>query len=235
MNPTVRLYITLCLAMALPAASLSHAQQRPQLNTHRSVEVLVQPSGQLRPALGGSDTTVDGALHYWADPTGNRILRADASGMHEEEVVGGLNIPYGLGFDTSTQSFIWTSSGDAVVQKLALATGALTVLNSSFDDPPAIEIEHEGGKQAITVVGSDVVRVTVDDVSDEATTEVLLSLNANEVIHGLALDAEAGQIFVGNGVGMMAYKVNLSDRTISPLTFTDHVPPTPDLDEGDVQ
>jgi hypothetical protein len=232
MNPTIRLLIMLCLT--LPSAMPGQARQPPQLNAHRSVDVFADDSGRLRPALSTRGIIADGALQYWADPTGNRILRADPGGLSPQEVASGLNTPYGLGFDAVTQSFIWTSSGDAVVQKLALASGAVSALNSSFDDPPAIEIEHEGGKQAITVVGSDVVRVTVDDISDETTTEVLLSLGGDEVIHGLALDTEAGQVFVGNAVGMMAYKIDLADQAISRLTFTDHVPPTPDLDEGEL-
>jgi hypothetical protein len=222
------------LLFGLSLLALDALPAYAQDNLHRSVDVIADGAGRLLPAPGPRGIIVDTAQHYWADPAGNRIVRSDPGAMLDEVIASGLNTPYGLGFDTATQSFVWTSSGDELVQKLALADHAVRSLNTSFDDPPAIEIAQEGGKQAITVVDSDVVRVSVDEVSDETRTEVLLSLGSAEVIHGLALDAEAGHLFVGNAVGMMAYRIDLADNTVSRLTFTDHVEPIPDADAGDL-
>jgi DNA-binding beta-propeller fold protein YncE len=219
-------------SFALIASSVLPAYA--QDTAHRTVDVIADDSGRLLPAPRPRGIVVDPAQHYWADPAGNRIVRSDPGGMLDEVIAAGLNVPYGLGFDSATQSFVWTSSGDEVVQKLVLADHRVSNLTTSFDDPPAIEIAQEGGKQAITVVDSDVVRVSVDEISDETRTEVLLSLGSAEIVHGLALDAEAGHLYVGNAVGMMAYKIDLADNTISRLTFTDHVAPIPDADAGEL-
>jgi hypothetical protein len=222
------LSVTLGALIALPAMA--------QQSLHRSVEVVADAaSGRLIPVDGGGAIAVDSARRYWADPEQNKILRGDAQGLVIDEVASGLNVPYGLGFDNATQSLVWTSSGDEAMQTLALSGGEVRTLNTNFDDPPAIEIAHEGGKQAITVVEGDVVRVTVDEITGVTTTEVLMSLSPSETVHGLAMDADAGALYVGNAVGMATYKISLREQTVARLTFTDHVEPTPDSDEGELQ
>jgi len=229
MNPTRGMFTGLCLSIAVLTAPPLQAQDSAQ----RSVDVVIDASGRLVPARPRG--APDALWKYWADPVGNRIVRSDGRSLMVEELIAELKAPYGLGFDASTQSLIWTSSGDGVVQTYSLGGRALSTLTTSFDDPPAIELPHEGGRQAITVVGSDIVRVTVDELSDAVDTEVLMSLDATDIVHGLAIDTQSGQLYVGNAVGMMAYKLDLADRTVSRLTYTDHVPPVPDLDEGDLQ
>jgi DNA-binding beta-propeller fold protein YncE len=222
------LSVTLGALIALPGI----AQQA----AHRTVEVIADSSsGRLIPADGGGTIAVDSAQRYWADPEQNKILRGDAQGLVIDEVASGLNVPYGLGFDNATQSLVWTSSGDEAMQTLALSGAEVRTLNTNFDDPPVIEIAHEGGKQAITVVEGDVVRVTVDEITGVTTTEVLMSLSPSETVHGLAMDADAGALYVGNAVGMATYKISLREQTVARLTFTDHVEPTPDSDEGELQ
>lgn len=203
--------------------------------SHRSVDVSVDTAGRLRPAGAESDDIVVGALRYWADPSANTILRSDARGQQVEEIAGGLNAPYGLGFDVEAQRFLWTSSGDETVQTLAAGARDVKTLQTSFDDPPALEIPHEGGKQAIAVVGDQVVRVTEDATTGDIATETLMRIDVVDGVHGLALDADARLLYVGNAVGMMAYRLDLADNTATRLTFTDHVPPVADPDEGEPQ
>jgi len=219
-------------ALVMLALSAAHAARGL---SHRSVDVSPDSTGRLRPAGVLSDTLIATAQRYWADPSANAILRSDSSGQQIEAIAGGLNLPYGLGFDVEAQSFLWTSSGDETVQKLVAGAHDVTTLQTSFGDPPALEIPHEGGKQAITVVGEEVVRVTEDAMTGDIATEVLMHVDAVDGVHGLALDADARLLYVGNAVGMMAYRLDLANNTATRLTFTDHVPPVADPDEGEPQ
>lgn len=203
--------------------------------SHRSVDISTDTAGRLWPSGAASDGIVAGAQRYWADPSANTILRSDALGQQVEEIAGGLNAPYGLGFDAETQRFVWTSSGDETVQMLAAGAREVKTLQTSFDDPPVLEIPHEGGKQAITVVDDQLVRVTEDAITGAIATETLMRIDAADGVHGLALDADGRLLYVGNAVGMMAYRLNLADNTATRLIFTDHVPPVADPEEGEPQ
>jgi hypothetical protein len=180
--------------------------------------------------LNGQPVSSD---RYWADPTTSNILRADACGAEPGVVAEGLNIPYGLAYDDSTQSLIWTSSGDGVVQKLVLGSTFVENLLTSFDTPPAIETERN--KQAITVLGNDVVQITRNPETGEETSKVLMSVNAAEPVHGMAMDAKTRQLYLGNAVGMMSYKLSLADNAVTRLTFTDHNDANPVLVAGDIK
>jgi hypothetical protein len=229
MNWICRLITTCCFFLAVFDAPVARAQY----SLHRTVDLRADLiASRLTPIGDAGGRPFPIALHYWADPTANRILRSDALGLNIEEIAVDPNAPYGLGFDADTQNFLWTSSGDETVRKLRSGAHEPVTLISSFEDPPAIELEREGGKQAITVVGNQVVRVTEDGISSEAVTEVLMSVDSSETIVGLALDAETGTLYVGNSVGMLSYKLRLSDNAVGRLTFTDHVPPTPDPEDA---
>jgi hypothetical protein len=207
----------------LASASVAPATQQ------RTVDLQLDRTGRLM-ADSARVRPIDGQS-YWVDPGSAQFLRQTAGSLEPQVIRADLHAPYGLGFDVQAQQFIWTSSADEIVQTFVLGSDAVKNLETSFDEPAAIEIPIEGGKQAITVVGSDVVRVTIADTNEQSQTEVLLSLGADEVVRGLALDRAANVLFVGNEVGMMTYKVDLGARTASRLTFTDHVPPIPDPDQ----
>jgi DNA-binding beta-propeller fold protein YncE len=208
----------LCLLATL---AMSAAAQDGQ----RTVDVRVDPvSGRVVPDDSGA------GLHYWADPTRNAIVRQDPSALTDEVLTDGLNVPYGLSYDRDTQTLIWTSSGDETMQAMPLTGGEVRALNSSFEDPPVIELPYEGGKQAITVLDGAVVRVTVDAQTDARYDEVLYALPAGATTVGLALDAQTNQLYVGNAVGMAAYKIDIVSGRADTLTFTDHVAPIPDLE-----
>lgn len=216
-------------------AALAGLPAYAQDPVHRSVEVAADASGSLRPVPLTHDGGDAATLRYWADPHTHRILRSSAHSLDTETVATDLHTPYGLGFDAETQSFLWTSSGDETVQKLVAGRSDVVTLQTSFEQPPTLDIAREGGKQAITLDGSTIVRVTEDGMSGEVTTEVLTRIRTFDGMLGLALDADTGNLYIGNAVGMMAYKLRLADNALSRLTYTDNAPPLPDADEGEPQ
>jgi hypothetical protein len=222
-------------ALALAACAVFAAQAQAQDSGQRTVDFAIDAaSGRLMPV---NDSTIDlpAQVRFWADPARQTIVRKDANALAPQDIAAGLNLPYGLGFDRDTQTLIWTSSGDEVMQVMALNGGEVRALTSSFDDPPAIEIAHEGGKQAIALLDGAVVRVTVDAQTDARTDEVLFTLPAGESAIGLALDAQNNQVYLGNAVGMAAYKIDLNQGVATRLAYTDHVTPVPDADVGEPQ
>jgi hypothetical protein len=220
-----------CIFIVLSCAAT--AAQAAKLRQHRTADLWADATGRLRPARVLVGDPSPQFLRYWADPAANKILRSDAQGGQVEEVAAGLNVPYGLGFDVTAQSFVWTSSGDEAVQKLSAGTQTVATLASNFDQPPVLELASEGDRQAITLVGNEIVRVTENAQSGETSVQVLMQVESPEAVHGLALDAEAGTLYIGNAVGMMAQRLRLSDNSAVQLTFTDHTPPVADPDEGE--
>jgi len=130
--------------------SLVHAQS----GVNRSVEVIVDATGKLIKAPSNSPSSA--VWSYWADPVSNKILRAHPDGTGTQDVLVNLNTPYGLGFDSDTQSFIWTNSGNdggddsedsdddesGVVQKLKYGQSVASNLISSFVEPFTIEVNR---------------------------------------------------------------------------------------------
>lgn len=212
----------LLAACALPA----------QESAHRSVELVADAAGQLRQMPQGPQPA--NTLRYWTDAAGGRLLRAGAHTLDAEVVAAGLETPYGLGFDAGAQRFVWTSSGAATVQVLASGRGEVRTLQTSFEQPASLELAQESGRQALSLDGERVLRVSEDALSGETRRDILATLPAGTAPHGLALDAQAGVLYIGNAVGMMVFRLDLADGRLQALSYTDHAPPVADADAGDL-
>ncbi len=221
----------LTVLAGLFAASICHAQSGQQ----RTVEVMIDDAGRLRPPLIVDDAStsrppapIGRATRIWADPEVGAILRQDADRDVPVIFRQGLDSPYGLAFDASTQSLVWTSAGKSIMQRLRIDTGEVEDLASSFDDPPVLELPREGGHAAITVIDQQIVRVIQDDYAEEPTVETLLALAPDQTVAGLALDAAASVVYVSNAVGMPDTALALDGAAIAPLIKSDNVPMVPD-------
>lgn len=217
------------LAMALLLAAPAFAARPAPQGEHRSVEVVADAAGRLRPAPSDNNDFA-AAQRYWTDPQAGTLLRGHAHTLDAEVVAAQLDTPYGLGFDAEAQRFLWTSSGAAAVQTLAYGQSEVRSLQSSFEQPATLEMAQESGRQALSLDGDRVVRVSEDAISGATTTEVLAQLEPGLAPHGLALDAEAGVVYVGNAVGMMVYRLRLADNRLERLAYVDNAPPVADLD-----
>lgn len=184
----------------------------------RSVIVSVDPAGRVMP--GGSGGT---SKRYWADIPTNSIRRSNLDGSAVEDVVTGLNVPYGLSFDPAAGAFLWTSSGDEAVQKLATDGGKPAVLQSEFEEPFVIEIPAEEGRQsAYAVLDGMIVKITRLDNSETDQIDVLMRFDpASQPVHGLALDANSGVLYVGNLNGMMTQRIRLADNQVETLSYVE--------------
>lgn len=204
--------------LALCGLPLAHAQE-----TDRSVVVGIDAAGRVQPS-GGI------AKRYWADPAANTIHRSNLDGSGVEVVVKGLNVPYGLSFDPSSGAFLWTSSGDAVVQKLPASGDGLVTLETDFEDPFAIVQDHGDYKIAYAVLKGELVKITQYDDSEKDEQEVLMAVDPEQV-HGLALDPKAGILYVGNINGMMTQRVRLEDNRAETLLYVEEKFPSQPTEE----
>lgn len=179
---------------------------------------------------------------YWADAAAGAIRRSNLDGSSLENVVAGLDAPYGLALDPIAGVLVWTNSGgDGAVQRWNLATGELGTLQSQFEEPYAIVLEGKV-RTAYAVVDGSVVKVTESYEGDSDATEVIvpgepepLPLSARRSIlevrpsgdledpvppiHGLALDLASGVLYIADGYGMMARRVRLTDKQVDALVF----------------
>lgn len=215
--------ILLLAAAALPA----------QQTAHRSVELVVDTAGRLQPTP--REPQPSATQRYWTDAQAGSLLRADAHTLDAQVLAADLDTPYGLGFDAETQHFVWTSSGAAAVQVLACGRSDVRTLPTSFEQPATLELAQEGARQALSLDGDRLLRVSEDALSGETRSEVLATLPPGSAAHGLALDAQAGVLYVGNAVGMMVFRLGLDDGRLQPLSYTDNAPPVADPDLGDLQ
>ena len=163
---------------------------------------------------------------YWADAEAGVIRRCALGGGPVETVVDSLGIPYGIAFDGDTQELLWTDAGGERVQKLALAGGETRNLVAAFEEPYAIDISTESELMYYAAVGPIVYRNRLNQATGEETNEPLLTLKDTETIHGLALDAERGVLYVGDANGRMTRGLQLKTLELRALANTEtEMPP----------
>lgn len=183
-----------------------------------SVVLGVAPNGRGLPP--GSAGAID-SKRYWADPVTQAIRRSNLDGSSVEDIATGLRQPYGLSFDSATNALLWTSSGDEVVQRLSLEGASPQVLPCEFEDPYTIQVTSELGRRAYALDGADVVEVTQSADGTSETRAVLLTLTAVERVHGLALDEQAGLLYLGDDSGQMTRRLRLADHAVEPLVYVE--------------
>jgi hypothetical protein len=212
------------LLLASLLGTAASAQEWPH-----SVVIGVNASGRGLPP--GSAGTVD-SKRYWADHVAQAIRRSNLDGSQVEDLAGGLAQPYGLSYDSATDAILWTSSGDEVVQRLGLAGGTPTTLPCEFEEPYTILVDNESGHTAYALDGAEIVRITrrADGTGDER--EVLATLSVLETLHGLALDARAGLLYLGDEAGQMTRRLRLAERRIEPLLYVEESFPLAPVSAG---
>ena len=90
---------------------------------------------------------------YWADV--DRIQRAPIGGT-AQDLVTGLNRPFGLALDVADQTVFWTDSGAGAIERAPLTGGAATVVLTHLNNPTAIAIYApvpEPGTLALAAIG----------------------------------------------------------------------------------
>ena len=197
--------------------------------------------GSLLAQYPGRSVTIKNK-RYWADAAAGAIRRSNLDGSALENVVAGLDAPYGLALDPIAGVLVWTNSGgDGTVQRWNPATGELGTLQSEFEEPYAIVLDGKV-RTAYAVVDGSVVKVTEDYEGDSDATEILVPGESEPLplsvrrsilevrvsqepedpvpsIHGLALDLPSSVLYIADGYGMMARRVRLADKQVDALVF----------------
>jgi DNA-binding beta-propeller fold protein YncE len=164
-----------------------------------------------------------GSKRYWPDYAGNAILRSNLDGS-QSEVVRYVSGPYGISYDPSTGYLIWTSSNDETVQAaLADGSGGTITLESAFDEEgSAIVLPQQGDYQiAYGIADGQILKVTQNVNTGEEQRETLLQLSSTDAVLGLALTPDHTALYLGDTVGRMSQKLNLSSHSVEPLAFSE--------------
>jgi hypothetical protein len=168
-----------------------------------------------------------GAMRYWVDATQGSLRKSMPDGSLQEDIVASLDIPYGLAFDLSTQSLLWTSAGGETVQIIPVYGGNPVALVSEFEEPYAINISTENERAYYTATGNVIYRNAVDLQSGEETSKELLVLPNIEEVHGLALDMATMTLYIGDINGRMTRKIDLNNNISERLIYTESEPYPP--------
>lgn len=196
----------------------ARAQEEELVITDSSVVVVADATGRLVPVLGTARPA--GAERYWADPANGAIRRGGLDGSRGQELVGGLQIPYGLTYDASAGAFLWVSSGEETVQRFALGDGGPRSLRSEFEEPYSLVVTSKSGETTYAALDGRVVEIVHSHESDTEQYTVLLELEPElSQIHGLALDEEAGVLYVGDSFGRMVQRIDLATREVADLAY----------------
>ena len=227
---TAALLLALCGALA---AATGHAQDRARpaavAGTPAAARIIIPP----KPTTPGVPV---GDKRYWADTATNSIRRSNLDGSGVEEVVSGLQSPYGLSYDASAGVLLWTSSTDETVQKLPLAGGSPTAIETQFEEPFAIVVQGEGQETGYAVLGGEVVRIVRYSLAEDDEKTVLMAFDPSvREVHGLALDGATGALYVGNAQGQMTQKVRLADGAVETLQFVEETLPLEPMPIEEVQ
>jgi hypothetical protein len=213
-----RLQVTLGCLGGLLVGSTALAQQDPRA-------VVVRPSaakvGSTRSAQRGAPT----AKRYWADYAGKAIKRSDLDGSNVEVMVAETEGPYGVSHDPATDSILWTSASDQVVQMApASGSGETLTLNSSFAENFAIVINGTERNLAYGVENGQVIRITQDRNTGAEQRDVLLTLSSPSQVHGLALSPDNTALYLGDTAGRMTQKLIIATRQVQQLVYDNSAP-----------
>lgn len=223
MNGMSRAWLAGALALATLLAAVFYARDA---ETRVASEVLAIEERDGGYAESSRTEPSPKAKLYWADAEAGVIRRCDLSGGAVETVIDSLGIPYGIAFDGDTQELLWTDAGAERVQKLALAGGETRTLTAAFEEPYAIDISTENELAYYAAVGSVVYLNRLNQATGEESNEPLLTLGDTETIHGLALDAEKGVLYIGDANGRMTRGVHLKTMEMRALANTEtEMPP----------
>lgn len=210
--------VALCCLAGLLVGSSALAQQDPRA-------VIVRPSTAAAKARGSRSAPT--AKRYWADYAGKAIKRSNVDGSNAEIVVSEVEGPYGVTYDPATDSVLWTSASDQVVQQApASGSGETLTLNSSFAENFAIVINGTERNLAYGVQNGQVIRITQDRNTGAEQRDVLLTLSSPSQVHGMALSPDNTALYLGDSAGRMTQKLIISTRQVQPLVYDNSAPAT---------
>jgi hypothetical protein len=210
-----RLHVSWCFLGGLLLGSTALGQQDPRA-------VVIQPStaaksGDVRTSRAPARRATV-AKRYWADSAGKAIRRSNLDGSNVETVASNVSGPYGVTYDQTTDSVVWTNSQAEVVQMApADGSGETITLNSSFEEHFAIVVGGSTQNVAYGVEGAQVIRIIQDRNTGAERRDVLYTLPAPEQVHGMALAPDNSALFLGDASGTMTQKLNLSTLQMEPL------------------
>lgn len=223
MNVTSRTWLAGTVALATLFAAIFYARDA-QTRVASEVLAIEERSGGYVESSRTEPSPK--AKLYWADAEAGVIRRCDLGGGMVETVIDALGIPYGIAFDGDTQELLWTDAGGERVQKLALAGGEARTLAVAFEEPYAIDISTENELVYYAAVGPVVYLNRLNQTTGEEINEPLATLSDTETIHGLALDAEKGVLYIGDANGRMTRGLHLKTLEMRALANTEtEMPP----------
>jgi hypothetical protein len=225
MKPGVRWQVHLCClgSLLIGSMALGQPERQPERRPREPRSAVVKPSAAKATKARGVRSP-RGAKRYWADYDGNAVLRSNLDGSEVEIVTSNVQGPYGISYDQTTDSLLWTSAGDEVVQMASASdsengTATVITLNSSFEDYFAIIINGPEHNIAYGVEGGQVVKVTQNRNTGTEQREVLLTLSSPDAVRGLALTPDHTALYLGDSVGRMSQRLNLATRQVQSLVY----------------
>ncbi len=141
-----------------------------------------------------------------APPTGQLRLHDFTTGT-DTVIAGGFQRPADLVLDPSGQSVLLTESSGGKIDRVNLATGAVTILNANAGGPNGLA--YDGGLLFANIgsrfagpAGSSVARI------DPLTGMVLATTTGLNSVDGLTYDSYSGRLFTASALSNTLYSIN---------------------------
>jgi hypothetical protein len=185
--------------------------------------VVVQPSAA-KARKGDKARSPRVARRFWADYDAKSILCGNLDGSQVQVVASNVEGPYGISYDQATDSILWTSAGDELVQMSSASDyengiSNVITLNSSLEEYFAIVVNGSEQNVAYGVEAGQVIKLTQNRDTGAEQREVLFTLSSPDAVHGLALAPDHSALYLGDSVGRMSHKLHLSTRQLRPLLY----------------
>ena len=129
---------------------------------------------------------------YWTDAGTDKIQRANLDGTNIQDIVTGLNTPWGIAVDVQGGKIYWADAGTDKIQRANLdGTNIQDLVTTGLDSPWGIALDVQDGKIYWTDLGTDKIqRANLDgtNIQDIVTT----GLDSPD---GIALDIAGRKIY----------------------------------------
>ncbi|MEM9351491.1 MAG: cadherin-like domain-containing protein [Planctomycetota bacterium] len=176
-------------------------------------------------ADGGDDSllTTDGGLEqqavgdklYWADFTGERIVRSDLDGSNVEDVVTGISGPGGIAIDDVSGKVYWSEFFSGRIRRADLDGSNVEDVVTGVEGPSGIDIDESAGKLYFVENGlftNKIRRVDLDGSNDEDL--ITSGLSNPEVVH---LDVAGGKMYWTDSFTSKLQRSNLDGSSVEDI------------------
>ncbi|MDM8553982.1 choice-of-anchor D domain-containing protein [Desulfococcaceae bacterium HSG7] len=137
-----------------------------------------------------SSAAISADKMYWTDYGTDKIQRADLNGDNVEDLVEGLDAPYGIALDLNGGKMYWADGGTSKIQRADLNGDNVEDLVEGLGDPAGIALDLSSDKMYWIDYGTD--KIQRADLNGDNVEDLVEGLDSP---YDIALDLNGGKMY----------------------------------------